>query len=148
MGNKAMDIEANASQDSYKVLSLSSEEALKRYRGLIFSKYLRSLKSGSYYFRMCDSVSFFQNYHLYFENLLKRPQIKFHIAVLSDNEDVVLGWAVKEGHTLHYVYVSPEQSGQGIARTLCGVFSEVTQMTEAGAKIWKKMKHIKVDYWG
>lgn len=149
MGFEEMDLQANEPEASYKIITLSAAKLPEQYRNLIFSKFLRSLRYGNDYFKLMASSSYFSNYHQYIELLLKRSDVKLKLAVLSDDEDVVLGWAMLQPGVIHYVYVNKEQRNQGIAKSLCAnwPFDSVTHLTTIGARIFAKMKNVTFDPW-
>lgn len=76
--------------------------------------------------------------------LMTRPQAQVKLAVLDDDYDVVLGWALIEPDVLHYVYVNRENREIGIAKALLqNQFSEVTHLTNMGLKLWStKLPHV------
>ena len=115
---------------------------------MIFSKFLRQLRFGNKLFRMVESNAFYSNYHDIIENLLKRHTASVRLAVLADDPDVVLGWALVEPQVLHFVYVCEEQRRQGIARELCSKgFEVVTHMTKDFTPIFNKLKGVIFDPW-
>lgn len=91
---------------------------------------------------MMDKKAYYNEYHRYIEALMvMRPDSAVKIAVLSDDHDVALGFAVHRDGILDYVHVHKDQRGQGIARHLVpGYIASVTHMTETGAQIWKQKK--------
>lgn len=121
---------------SYKIAVYSGSALPEQYRALIFSKWLRSLRYGNDYFKLIDQDTYFAVYHAYLEQLLTRPDSTVRLAVLTDDPDVVLGWAVSEGNRLHYVYVNRENRRVGIARKLSGRFDVITHLTKMGMSIW------------
>lgn len=110
------------------------------YRALVFSKFLRSLRYGNAYFNLIEQSAYFSIYHAVIELLLTRPELEARFAVLGDDSDVVLGWALVEGRKLHYVYVNRENRRIGIGKTLVGGgIQTVTHLTELGLSIWHKL---------
>lgn len=86
-----------------------------------------------------DAEAYFKVYNAYIETLLHRPFATVKLAVLADNFDVVLGWALMEPNKLHYVHVQKDQRKQGIARELCSQsFDTITHLTNIGLSIWAK----------
>jgi GNAT superfamily N-acetyltransferase len=111
---------------------------------MIYSKFLRSLKYGNDWFRLIDNEVYFDVYEKFIEKLVEKDSAIIYLATLSDDEDVVLGWALMEPGILHYVFVNPEQRYQGIAKALVGgKYHTITHLTNTGAKIFAKNKDIK-----
>lgn len=131
----------------YVVLSFKARELPAAYRNMIFSKWLRSLRYGNDYFRLIDQNSYFDNYHRYIEILLARPSSMVHLAALSDDRDVVLGFSVTEHTALHYVHVQKDHRNCGIGTALIPAKIEwITHLTKAGMSIWNaKMKEANFD---
>lgn len=51
-------------------------------------------------------------------NILARETTLLKVAVLADDDDAILGWAVLEPGVCRYVYVRKDARGQGIAKAL------------------------------
>lgn len=51
--------------------------------------------------------------------LLADPDSLLHVAVLPDDDDAILGWAVWSGDRVQFAYVRKDARGQGIAKSLC-----------------------------
>lgn len=109
---------------------------------------MRSLKYGNFFFRQVDDAAFFKNYNAFIGVLMERPKAVIRLAVLTDEPDTVLGWCLKDGETLHYVWVDKIQRKQGIAKELVGTFDKVTHMTHIGFEIFQKLNDIIFDPWG
>lgn len=104
---------------------------------MLFAEFLRSLRWGNEYFRLIDSEPYFQVYHAYFSVLLNRPEALVKIAVLSDDDDVALGWCLVEIDKVHYVYVKKDYRKIGIARTLISEpFSRFSHVTKTVLSLW------------
>lgn len=107
------------------------------YKALVFSRFLRSLRFGNDYFKMIDSDPYYEIYHKYLSVLLNRPQTRVKLAVLSDDHENVLGFAITEPKKLHYCHVYKDYRRSGIAKTLCQEsFEIITHITNVGASIW------------
>jgi GNAT superfamily N-acetyltransferase len=111
---------------------------------MVLSKWMRSLRYGNDYFKLIDSDAFYNVYQRYLKNILNRPAATIRLAVLSDDHDVVLGFCVTEGGSLHYVYVQQEQRNKKIGAALIPKGIQViTHLTKAGMSIWhKKLSHL------
>lgn len=129
------------SESTYKILSFPGKDLPTEYKGLVFSKWLRSLRYGNQLFKLMDSISYFQSYHHYIENLLQKPDSKISLAVLSEDKDVVLGFSVHRGRILDYIHVHQDQREHGIGNKLLPKdIREITHITKLGTLLWKK-KH-------
>lgn len=111
----------------------------ERYRALVFSKWLRSLRYGNDYFRLIEAPAYYKSYHAYIEGILSSPSAAVRLAVLADDPDVVLGFSVARGTgtVLDYVHVQKDMRRQGIGRMLVppGV-TTITHVTKTGLSIW------------
>lgn len=132
--------------DSYKVIKFNGSQIPKRYEALLYSKLMRSLRYGNEYFRLIVQRAYYDSYNTYIKSLLERPGVVVRLAVLSDDDDVVLGWSLMEGSTLHYVYVNREYRKTGIGTTLvAGGFDTFTHITNIGMSVWSK-KYPKAEF--
>ncbi len=129
------------SEATYRILTFPGKDLSPQYKGLIFSKWLRSLRYGNALFKIMDSQSYFLSYHQYIENLLKKPDVQISLAVLSDDKDVVLGFSVHRKKILDYIHVHQDQRQQGIGNKLLPKeIDYITHITKLGTFLWKK-KH-------
>ena len=88
-------------------------------KNLIFATWLRSYEASSMMSKLIPRDTFFAEHHRVLERIFARgPTVK--LAVLPDQQDVVLGYAVVEGQVIHYVYVKPAFRRYGIAKALLG----------------------------
>jgi GNAT superfamily N-acetyltransferase len=124
-------------ESSYTIINYLASNFPEAYKSLVFSKWLRSLRFGNDYFRLIDSDAYYTIYHKYIELLLNRPNTIIRFAVLSDDKDVVLGWSLIEGVTLHYVYVHKDNRKQGIGTNLISPeLKYITHITKDGIAFW------------
>lgn len=124
---------------SYKILSFLALELPKQYEGMIYSKFLRSLRYGNSYFKLIDQEPYFKCYDAYIKTILTRPAAVVRLAVLSDDEDVVLGWALIEPMKIHYIYVNKDNRRIGIATSLMPkAFDTFTHITNMVLPLWQK----------
>jgi hypothetical protein len=134
------------SMDSYKLIVYPCREIPDQYRNLLFSKFLTSLREGNDYFHLIDKEAYFGVYNAYFATLLDRPLSYVKLAVLTDEPDVVLGWALFEPRKLHYVYVHKVNRRIGVATELLKEPFEVcTHLTKMALEIWSD-KHIETKF--
>lgn len=124
--------------NSYKILTFHGSNSIpEAYRGLVQARWARSLKYGNDYFRLIDPPAYWAIYPKLIEMLLSSANAIVRIAVLSDDEDVALGFSVAEGDTLHYVHVDKDQRRQGIARALIPPHVRcITHLTKTGVPLW------------
>lgn len=108
------------------------------YIPMLFSKWMRSLKSGNHFYKYARPSSFYDHYHRFITHLINQPTAQVTLAVLSDDHDVVLGFSVHRGAVLDYVYVHPEQRGQKMSNHLIpSGITTFTHITRIGEIIWK-----------
>lgn len=126
-------------KNTYSIISYKSSSFPEQYRNLIFSKWMRSFRYGNDYIKLINSDDYFAAYEIYITSLLNKPNSTLRLAVLSEDKDVVLGWSLIDGETLHYVYVQNEQRNKGIAKFLVPVsIKTITHVTKSGLAIWNK----------
>lgn len=103
----------------------------------IYATMLRGLYHGCTFYSYIDKTAFYSNYGQVIDRLLLKPSISLKVACLADEADVIVGYAISEPGTLHFVYVKSAFRGNGIAKQLLGssVFSSVTHITKAGDAI-------------
>lgn len=132
------------SEPTFSILSYKASELPKNYEGMVYSKWLRTLRRGNPVFSKMDtSGPFYEQYHEFLEKLLAKPDSVIKLAVLTDDHDVVLGFSASREDVLDYVYVQPEQRNQKLSNALIpeGIttFSHITNMW---FPIWQsKYKH-------
>lgn len=123
---------------SFKVIKFKSAELPEQYKPMIFSKFLRSLRHGNQYFKLIEPKAYYEVYHAYLCTLLQRPTSTIKLAVLSDDDDVVIGWSLSEGSKLHYIWVNPDGRQKGIAKAM--LFGQdvksFTHITNITLQLW------------
>lgn len=122
---------------TYSVLIFKAVDLPKEYEGMIFSKWLRSLRYGNDFFKMIDPDAYWANYEALVQRILRAPETEVRLAVLSDDHDVVLGFSVSRGTALDYVHVHNIQRRQGIGKNLVppGI-TTITHVTNTALTIW------------
>lgn len=151
MGDKDLGLKEDVPQTQarYCIIECSGQKIPNNYKALIFGKWLKSLRAGNDLFKLNDAESYYFNYHVYLEKLFTRTSLKFRFAVIEEDHDTVLGWACLEPGKVHYVWVQPEQRGQGVAKSLCSEpFKTVTHLTNTGLKILATLQGVKFDAFG
>lgn len=125
MGNQILQFQAEeetmtepAADPTYSIISFPSAKLPRQYEALLFSRWLKSLRFGNNLFRKVTSKDYYKNYHLYIEKLLAKPDSVVRLAVLSDDHDVVLGFAVSREDVLDYVHVHTDYRKIGIGAKL------------------------------
>lgn len=132
---------------TYSVIVYSGHAIPAHFQPMIFSQWLRSLRLGNPLFKQMDSKAYYEKYHLFIENLLKKPDCKVRIAVLSDDHDVSLGFSVSREDVLDYIHVHKDQRDKGVATSLVpqGI-TTFTHITTTALAIWQhkdKYKNLK-----
>ncbi len=133
-------------ENSYKILEMKTAgPAFEQYKPLVLATWLRGLRHGSDFFELTDPKTYYSVYSKTILGLLKRPEARARLAVLSDEPDTVIGYSVYESKTLHFIYVrkggKKEESGRrhGIGTALYPAGVEVfTHLTKIGKAIWRK----------
>lgn len=122
---------------SYTVLAYPADTLPEAYYGLIFSKWLRSLRFGNDFFKLIDAESYYRAYHPLINRIIHRGDTIVYLAVLTDDHDVVLGFSVSRGKVLDYVYVDRFYRQLGIGRDLVPDGIEmISHVTKTGLIIW------------
>ena len=117
----------------------------KQYVNLVRSRWMRSYRRCNDYMRLVDADSYYHAYSNYITVVLGRPRTIVRLAVLSDDNDVALGFSVCELKVLHYVDVPKVYRKKGIGRSLVPEQIEwFTHLTRIGARLWStKAPHAK-----
>lgn len=141
MGSSAIHSEAAQSEGlvnaSYTILKFDSTKLPEEYLGLIFAKWLKSLRYGNDMFRLIDVEAYYKSYHQFVGSILGRNGTLISVAVLTDDHDVALGFSVSRGNVLDYVYVDKYQRKLGIGRSLVPAgIDTITHVTKTGLTIW------------
>ncbi len=94
--------------------------AVDSHRSFILATWLRSYQANSVHAKKINKSLFFERHHDVAEAILARPTTDTRVAVWSEDEDVVLGYAVTEPakRTVHFVYVKPAFRRSGLASAL------------------------------
>lgn len=126
------------SESSYKLVEFSGAGLSESLRNMVTSRWCRSLKFSNDHFKLMHGDSYWKVYPPFVRSLLERPATEVRVAVLSDEPDNALGFAVYEGPTLHYLHVDKVQRRQGIGTSLVAgkTFDRVTHITRLGISFW------------
>lgn len=130
--------------DTYSIIVFPASKIPQTFLPLIFSKWLRSLRFGNHLFEAVDSDIYYKVYHVYIENLLKKPDSVVRLAVLSDDPDIVLGFSVSREDVLDYVHVHKDHRKTGIGTKLIpeGI-TTMTHLTKTAINIWQNKNRYK-----
>lgn len=110
---------------------------LEPYMGLILTGWMSTLRFTNEWFKLIDEKTYYEIYPKVIRVILSRPDCQVSLAVLSEDPDVCLGFAVYQGSTLHYCFVKRDVRKQGIARALVpSEIKKLTHLTIPGAVIW------------
>lgn len=122
---------------TYTVMAYSGHRLPKDYLGLIYAKWLRSLRYGNDLFRLIDSEGYYRSYHRLISGILERQDTIVRLAVLTEDQDVVLGFSVSRSETLDYVYVNKDYRRLGVATQLVPrTIKVITHITKTALTIW------------
>lgn len=102
---------------SYRIIKVPNEK-MDQYHGLVYAKWLRSLRHGNDYFKLIDPDAYWSTYSQYIGRILSNPDTSLRIAALVDDEDVILGFSVSENTILHYVFVDKTTRRNGVGAAL------------------------------
>ncbi len=127
---------------SYSIIAYPGYELPRQYRGIVFSRWLRSLRSGNRYFKRIDKPAYYTSYRGYISLLLAKMNTVVRLAVITEEIDTVVGFSVSRGTKLDYVYVMDgAMRKQGIGTALVPpTIDTITHITNDGMKIWQS-KH-------
>lgn len=129
---------AEIASPSYSILVYPSKKLPKDYHPLLFSRWLRSLRFGNALYKKVSSNYYYKNYHIFIEKLLGKPDSVVRLAVLTDDHDVVLGFAVSREDVLDYVHVHTNYRRIGIGTKLVPQgLTAFTHLTATGIIIWQ-----------
>jgi hypothetical protein len=120
---------------SYLLLEYAPGKLPEAYFNFVLSRWLRTFKRGNDYMKLVRDDAYYKAYEPYLKRLLDVATVR--LAVLSDDRDVTLGFAVARGNVLDYICVHPMQQFQGIATQLLpeGI-DTITHLTRTGLTIW------------
>lgn len=128
-------------ETTYSIFVYSADTLPKEYQNLIYAFWLRSLRYGNEFFKKIDSKSYYDAYNNYIDNILDKPDCKIHLAVLTEDHDVVLGFSISRQYILDYVFVQKELRKNGIASKLIPKGIEVyTHLTKTAQLVLDKKK--------
>ncbi len=130
-------LEKRKEESSYSVIAYLGQSLPKNYEGLVFAKWLRTLRQGNSFFKLAEPASYYAHYQLYISKILNSPGAIVRLAVLTEDPDVVFGFSVSRGEILDYVYVHKDARRKHVGKSLVNFdFKFVTHLTTVGMTIW------------
>lgn len=111
-------------------------------KNFIYATWLRGLYHGSLFWACTTAKEFYKYMGQNVTEVLSRPGVEVRVVSVADEPSLILGYAVFEGPTLHWVYVKAEGRSQGLARKLLEGHSieRVSNLTTVGDAIRRKRK--------
>lgn len=105
----------------------------------VLASMLRSLYYGNEFYNKIEKASFFKNYEVIVKQILDKSQTV--VAVLQEDEDVILGYSIGAPEVLHFVFVKQAWRKQGIAKKMFNLynFTTVTHLTKVGDPIRERI---------
>ena len=107
-------------------------------KNFIYKTWLRGLYYGDDWVGEIQDSIFYPNYNDVIDEIFSRPTVQINMAVLKDDEDVILGYSVSEplNSVLHWVFVKKSWRRIGIAKMLIDFEpSIVTHLTFVGKSL-------------
>lgn len=121
------------------IRAYKSAELPEHYLNFVKDFWLKTYRKCNKFMKLVDAASYFNAYPKYIKSILDRPSVTVRLAMLGDDEDVLLGFSVSEGPILHYVNVPFDYRNHGIGRKLVPfVVERFSHITETGMKLWTK----------
>lgn len=104
----------------------------------IFSCWLRGLRYGNELFELIDAEVYYEVYHQVIQNIITSPGTNVSVACLKEDPEVILGFSVSSGSTLHWTHVKKPWRNIGIAKALAPAhLTTVSHLTKVGVGILK-----------
>lgn len=105
----------------------------------VFATWLKSLYYGNSWFREIEKEHFMTVYRTVISKLVRESVVE--VACLSDDPNVLIGYMVHSGPTLHYIYVKKAWRQFGVAKLLVGdkKFHTTSHLTNLGLKLKKDL---------
>lgn len=120
-----------------EIHSYQGKSVPKEYINLVRSRWIRSYKKDNGYMKLVHPPSYYFAYNNYINLVLERKDTIVLLAVLEEDNDVVLGFSVTERNILHYVHVPKAYRRQKIGTMLIPRGIEwTTHLTKIGMRIW------------
>lgn len=105
-------------------------------KAFVMSTWLKGLYYGDSWFSLIPKDIFMKNYHPFLERLLDAPGMEITVAALAEDPDVIIGYSVYTGTTLHYIFCKKAWRGIGVARSLLPLnLTAVSHLTDLGRRL-------------
>lgn len=115
----------------------------KEDEAFIFSTWLRGQRFGNDWYELIESNAYYTNVHNNISAILSNPDTVVSIACPESDPDVILGYSVSNGSTLHWIHVKGAWRKLGLAKKLVPVkIKTVTHLTKVGRSIMAKKEGI------
>jgi GNAT superfamily N-acetyltransferase len=102
-------------------------------QSFIFATWLQGLRHSNDTYKLMEADAFFRQYHKVIERILTAPETTVLVACLKEAPDVIVGYSVSSGDTLHWTHVKKAWRGIGIAKSLLPApFKVVTHVNRLG----------------
>lgn len=123
-----------------KIVTRPSIESDKAF---VISTWLSGQYHGSPYWSQMPKELFYAEYTELINTILCNPNTEVTIAILEDDPNMLLGFSVHSGTTLHWVYTKKDYRSNGIMRLLVpNTITTVSSTSLPGAAITRKKKLI------
>lgn len=104
----------------------------------IMATWLKGLRYGNDWFGLIEAPVYYENYQKIVEKTLQAPNTVIRVACLKDSPDVILGYSVCSGKTLHWIFCKRNWRGIGIAKSLVpDTITVVSHITDVGRIVLK-----------
>lgn len=109
----------------------------------ILATWLRGLYYGDSWFKEIPKQLFMESYQKVIVALLNTPGLQVKVSCLKEDPDVILGYAVYKGSTLHWVYVKSNWRRIGIMKSLVPNYTTtITHLTKLGLSLLKRREGV------
>lgn len=125
---------ASVPESRIKFITHKGRSLPPNYHSVVIARWLHSLKKLNKYFKLIDRKAYYETYETYIKAIIYRPNVSVRIAALEEDVDVIFGWAVFEGDTLHYVHVNEPYRKKQLSYDL--IPSDIKYMTHV-TKHWE-----------
>jgi hypothetical protein len=110
--------------------------------GFIFSTWSKGVYFSSFVPILTLKNNWFRDHYEHVKNLLQDTDTHIRVVAMSDSPDMILGYSVREGDMLEWIYVKEAYRRQGLAKLLLKDqpihrFNS-SQMTKIGQAIFEK----------
>jgi len=119
-------------------MELLIREPLESDVPFLVSTWRNALMYSSPTFQYVKKESLINNYTPVIQKMLSKYEVR--VACLQSDPDIILGYSVSSGDTLHFVYIKKAWRNQGICNMLLGStdFKNITHITKTGLALAQK----------